>query len=129
MINLKNSPQMILLHPHKVLIKIIMKNKMNTMIKFKRRARIKGEMRMMGIREKHHHTQEYTTMFKEITLLITYLVISKKEVTTRSHVVIFCEHYSFVSSFKPFKVKDSQRDPDWVVAMQEELNNFKRNEL
>jgi hypothetical protein len=55
-----------------------MKNKMNTMIKFKRRARIKGEMRMMGIREKHHHTQEYTTMFKEITLLITYLVISKK---------------------------------------------------
>jgi hypothetical protein len=44
MINLKNQPQMILLHPHKVLIKIIMKKKINTMIKFKRRARIKGEM-------------------------------------------------------------------------------------
>jgi hypothetical protein len=39
---------MILLHPHKVLIKIIMKKKMNTMIKTKRRAMIKGEMRMMG---------------------------------------------------------------------------------
>jgi hypothetical protein len=58
MINHKNIPQMILLHPHKVLIKIIMKKNMNTMIKFKRREMIKGEMRMMEIREKHHHIQE-----------------------------------------------------------------------
>jgi hypothetical protein len=78
MINLKNNPQMILHHPHKVLIKIIKKEKMNTMIKFKRSARIKGEMRMMGIREKHHHIQEYATKFKEITPSTTYLVISKK---------------------------------------------------
>jgi hypothetical protein len=49
---------MILLHPHKVLIKIIMKKNMNTMIKFKRREMIKGGMRMMEIREKHHHIQE-----------------------------------------------------------------------
>jgi alanine-alpha-ketoisovalerate/valine-pyruvate aminotransferase len=69
---------MILLHPHKVLIKIIMKKMMNQMIKTKRRAMIKGEMRMMGIKEKHHHIQECVTMFKEITLLITYLVISKR---------------------------------------------------
>jgi hypothetical protein len=48
------------------------------MIKFKRRARIKGEMRMMGTRVMHHHTQECTTMFKEITPLTTYLVISKR---------------------------------------------------
>jgi hypothetical protein len=77
MINLKNLSQMILLHPHKVLIKIIMKKKMNTMIKFKRRPMIKGEMRMMRIREKQHHIQECTTMFKEITPSTTYLVISK----------------------------------------------------
>jgi hypothetical protein len=78
MINLNNLPQMILLHPHKVLIKIIMNKKMNTMIKFKRRARIKGKMRMLEIREKHHHTQECATMFKGTTPSITYLVISKK---------------------------------------------------
>jgi hypothetical protein len=41
---------MILLHPHKVLIKIIMKKMMNQMINTKRRVMIKGEMRMMGIR-------------------------------------------------------------------------------
>jgi hypothetical protein len=29
----------------------------------------------------------------------------------------------------PFKVEDVLHDPDWVVAMQEELNNFKRNEV
>jgi hypothetical protein len=53
----------------------------------------------------------------------------KKGVTTRSRVAIFCEHYSFVSSFESFKIEDALRDPDWVVAMQEELNNFKHNEV
>jgi hypothetical protein len=53
----------------------------------------------------------------------------EKVVTTRSRVANFSEHYSFVSSFEPFKVEDALRDPDWVVAMQEELNNFKHNEV
>jgi hypothetical protein len=53
----------------------------------------------------------------------------EKGVITRSRVTTFCEHYSFVSSFEPFKVEDALRDPDWVVAIQEELNNFKRNKV
>jgi hypothetical protein len=53
----------------------------------------------------------------------------EKGVTTRSCVANFCEQYSFVSSFEPFKVEDVLRDPDWVVAIQEELNNFKHNEV
>jgi hypothetical protein len=61
---------MILLHPHKVLIKIIMKKMLNQMIK--------GEMRMTRIKEKHHHIQECVKMFKKITLSTTYLVILKK---------------------------------------------------
>jgi alanine-alpha-ketoisovalerate/valine-pyruvate aminotransferase len=69
---------MILLYPHKVLIKIIMKKMMNQMIKVKRRVMIKGEMRMMGIKEKHHHIQECIKIFKEITLSTTYLVISER---------------------------------------------------
>jgi hypothetical protein len=52
-----------------------------------------------------------------------------KGVTTRSRVAHFCEHYSFVSSIEPYRVEDALRDPDWVVAMQEELNNFTRNEV
>jgi hypothetical protein len=53
----------------------------------------------------------------------------KKEVTTRSLVATFCQRHSFVSYFEPFKVDDALRDPDWVVAMQEELNNFKHNKV
>jgi hypothetical protein len=53
----------------------------------------------------------------------------EKVVTTRSRVAYFCEHYSFISFFEHFKVEDALRNLDWVVAIQEELNNFKRNEV
>jgi hypothetical protein len=53
----------------------------------------------------------------------------QKGVTTRSRVAHFCEHYSFVSSIEPYRVEDALRDSDWVLAMQEELNNFTRNEV
>jgi hypothetical protein len=53
----------------------------------------------------------------------------QKGVITRSRVAHFCEHYSFVSSIEPYRIEDALRDLDWVVAMQEELNNFTRNEV
>jgi hypothetical protein len=52
-----------------------------------------------------------------------------KGVTTRSRLANFCEHYLFVSSIEPFRVEEALQDQDWVLAMQEELNNFKRNEV
>jgi hypothetical protein len=52
-----------------------------------------------------------------------------KGVTTRSRLANFCEHYSFVSSIEPFWVEEALQDLNWVLAMQEELNNFKRNEV
>jgi hypothetical protein len=55
-----------------------MKKMMNQMIKTKKRAMIKEEMRMMGIKVKHHDIQECITIFKEITPSTTYLVISKR---------------------------------------------------
>jgi hypothetical protein len=36
----------------------------------------------------------------------------EKEVTTRSRVANFCEHYSFASSFEPFKVEHELCDQD-----------------
>jgi hypothetical protein len=50
-------------------------------------------------------------------------------VTTRSRITIFYENYSFVSSLELFRIVDTLKDLDWVVVMQEELNNFKRNEV
>jgi hypothetical protein len=52
-----------------------------------------------------------------------------KGVTTRSCVAHFCEHYSFVSSIEPHRVEEALQDSDWVMAMQEELNNFTRNDV
>jgi hypothetical protein len=34
-----------------------------------------------------------------------------------------------VSSIEPYRVEDALRDSDWVLAMQEELNNFTKNEV
>jgi hypothetical protein len=34
-----------------------------------------------------------------------------------------------VSSIEPYRVEDALRNSDWVLAMQEELNNFTRNEV
>jgi hypothetical protein len=59
----------------------------------------------------------------------TILVDIHKGVTTRSRVAHFCEHYSFVSSIKSHRVDEALQDSDWVVAMQEELNNFTRYEV
>jgi alanine-alpha-ketoisovalerate/valine-pyruvate aminotransferase len=56
-----------------------MKKMLNQMIKAKKREMIKGEMRMMEIKEKHHHIQECVKMFKETTPSTTYLVVSIKE--------------------------------------------------
>jgi hypothetical protein len=53
----------------------------------------------------------------------------RRGVTTRSRLKNFCAIYSFVSSFEPIKVEQALEDPDWVVAMQDELNNFERNQV
>jgi hypothetical protein len=70
------------LHPHKGLIKMNMKMKINTIIKSKRRAMIKGTMRMMGIRKKatqkqNYHIQGCATPCKEIIPLTPSFVILK----------------------------------------------------
>jgi hypothetical protein len=50
-------------------------------------------------------------------------------VQTRSRLASFCEHFSFVSSIEPKKIDEALKDVDWVNAMHEELNSFKRNQV
>jgi hypothetical protein len=53
----------------------------------------------------------------------------RKGVTTHSNLVNFYQYYSFVSSLEPLKVEQALGDLDWVMDMQEELNNFERNQV
>jgi hypothetical protein len=53
----------------------------------------------------------------------------QRGVTTRSRLSNFCAFYSFVSSLEPLSVEQALEDPDWIIAMEEELNTFKRNEV
>jgi hypothetical protein len=72
---------MILLHPHKTMSKIKRMNNLKMKLMIKRKALIKGEMRMIGImkdQEQGHHIQECTKPFKEITPWTIFLVISKR---------------------------------------------------
>ncbi|KAK1605053.1 hypothetical protein QYE76_028726 [Lolium multiflorum] len=57
--------------------------------------------------------------------------VSKGVVTRRHHALLitYCQHHAFVSIFEPLKVHEALVDPDWVIAMQEELECFTRNEV
>jgi hypothetical protein len=52
-----------------------------------------------------------------------------RRVQTRSRLASFCEHFSFISFIEPKKIDEALKDVDWVNAMHEELNNFKRNQV
>jgi hypothetical protein len=43
--------------------------------------------------------------------------------------LLFCEHYSFLSCDEPTRIEEALDDLDWVNAMHEELNNFALNEV
>jgi hypothetical protein len=111
----------------------MVKKKIKKLSHLKRRAMIKGEMTMIKTRKmnrvKDRHTPRVHQAIQRDHPVNTIIGDIQKGVTTRSRVAHFCEHYSFVSSIEPHRVEDALRDSDWVLAMQEELNNFTRNEV
>jgi hypothetical protein len=99
---------------------------------FKKKGRIKGGAQEDQVMEEEAPRARLTQVRATIQRnhpVDQILGDISKAVTTRSRLANFCEHYSFVSSIEPFRVEEALQDPDWVLAMQEELNNFKRNEV
>ncbi|KAH9751265.1 hypothetical protein KPL71_014224 [Citrus sinensis] len=50
-------------------------------------------------------------------------------VTTRSSLKNTCEHNAFISQIEPKSFADAENDESWIMAMQEELNQFERNNV
>jgi hypothetical protein len=61
--------------------------------------------------------------------LVSIIGDISRGVQTKSRLTSFYEHFSFVSSIEPKKINEALKDVDWVNAMHEELNNFKRNQV
>ncbi|XP_014522213.1 uncharacterized protein LOC106778740 [Vigna radiata var. radiata] len=50
-------------------------------------------------------------------------------VSTRRQLNQYCMNVAFVSKIEPKKVKEALSDENWMIAMQEELNQFTRNNV
>ncbi|KAH9673511.1 Integrase catalytic domain-containing protein [Citrus sinensis] len=50
-------------------------------------------------------------------------------ITTRSSLRNTCEHNAFISQIEPKSFEDAENDESWIMAMQEELNQFERNNV
>ena len=51
------------------------------------------------------------------------------EIQTRSATHNECLYHNLISQTEPKKIEEALKDADWVTAMQEELNEFERNEV
>ncbi len=54
---------------------------------------------------------------------------TSKGVQTRSSLKNFCANAAFLSQIEPKCVDEAMKDDSWIIAMQDELNQFERNEV
>ncbi|KAH9779609.1 hypothetical protein KPL71_007757 [Citrus sinensis] len=94
-----------------------------------------------GIQEEHHEETNVEqnegtsqTLPKEWRYVSSHpkdviLGDPSRGVTTRSSLRNTCEHAAFISQIEPKSFADAENNESWIMAMQEELNQFERNNV
>ncbi|KAH9800792.1 hypothetical protein KPL71_000795 [Citrus sinensis] len=94
-----------------------------------------------GIQEEHHEETNVKqnegtsqTLPKEWRYVSSHpkdviLGDPSRGVTTRSSLRNTCEYAAFISQIEPKSFADGENDESWIMAMQEELNQFERNNV
>ena len=79
-----------------------------------------------------HKFQKKSLAFQEIRLYVKDGEIigdPNQRVKTRSSYRNICEYVAFLSNLEPKNVKKALKDDHWIIATQEELNQFERSEV
>ena len=78
-----------------------------------------------------HHVQNYLSLGKTIKDHPTDLIIGdvSRGVKTRSQALNECSHLVFQSHIEPRNINEALNNEFWFLALQEELNNFDRNNI
>ncbi|KAK1590947.1 hypothetical protein QYE76_016984, partial [Lolium multiflorum] len=86
-----------------------------------RRTKEEIEARRLARRERNLEIREHThdKVLGDI----------RAKVSTRRQLANFSNHHAYISLVEPKKVFEALEDSDWLEAMHEELNNFKRNKV
>ncbi|MDV2887913.1 hypothetical protein RYX45_22355, partial [Alkalihalophilus pseudofirmus] len=61
--------------------------------------------------------------------LVNQIIGELNRRTTRSTIQNHSAFHAFVSTIEPKTIDEALKDEDWVLAMQEELNQFVRNDV
>ena len=64
-----------------------------------------------------------------LTLRDVILGDPSRGITIRSSFRNTCEHAAFISQIEPQSFANAENDESWIMAMQEELNQFERNNV
>ncbi|KAK1647292.1 hypothetical protein QYE76_065097 [Lolium multiflorum] len=86
-----------------------------------RRTKEEIEARRLARRERNLEIREHTHD--------KVLGDVRASVSTRRQLANFSNHHAYISLVEPKKVFEALEDSDWLEAMHEELNNFKRNKV
>ncbi|KAH9791901.1 hypothetical protein KPL71_003915 [Citrus sinensis] len=89
------------------------------------------EQTNMELEQQEGSSQTLPKEWKYVSSHPKDLILSdpSRSITTRSSLRNTCEHAAFISQIEPKSFADAENDEFWIMAMQEELNQFERNKV